>query len=115
MLKLLKHKYIINMLDYIKDKNVYYLVMEKPHGYGDLYQHIKLHGPLSEQLARIVFRNVLEAIQYCHSKGVIHGDIKEENILVDANTGDIKLIDFGAATFLHDERCTKRGGTVNNL
>ena len=53
---------------------------------------------LDEDRSRIILRNLLEAIQYCHSMGVLHRDIKPCNILVHPKSGDIKLIDFGLAT-----------------
>ena len=86
------------MLSYFEDDEYFYIVMEKPAGYVDLFNHIEQNGVLSERLALVIFRNLLEAIQHCHSVGVFHRDIKEENVLVNINTGEIKLIDFGCAT-----------------
>ena len=72
--------------------------MEYPRGYVDLMAFIRRMKWLDEDLSRIMLRNLLEAIQYCHSMGVLHRDIKEDNILVHPRSGDIKLIDFGCAT-----------------
>ncbi|KAK2814245.1 hypothetical protein Q5P01_000692 [Channa striata] len=51
-------------------------------------------GRLSEDTARNFLRQILEAVRHCHSRGVIHMDLKEENILVDLDTEKLKLIDF---------------------
>ena len=78
--------------------------MEKPVGYIDLNTLIKQRGVLDEPFARQVIRNLLAAIEYCHSMGVLHRDIKSYNILVHPENAGIKLIDFGCATlFSHDK------------
>ena len=46
---------------------------------------------------------VVEAVQYCMSMGVLHRDVKDENILIDLKTSQIKLIDFGSGTFLKED------------
>ena len=109
-LLLLKHKYIIETLDYFTDDRVWYIVMEKPEGYQELSKLVRRSKFLDEDLSRAIFRNLVEAIQYCHSMGVLHRDIKGRNILVHPQTGDIKLIDFGCAvSFSTTEYSTCKG------
>jgi serine/threonine protein kinase len=53
---------------------------------------------------------LVEAVQYCMSMGVLHRDVKDENILIDLKTSQIKLIDFGSGTFLRDDVYTEYEG-----
>ena len=55
---------------------------------------------------------VVEAVQYCMSVGVLHRDVKDENILIDLKTSQVKLIDFGSGTFLRDDVYTEYEGII---
>jgi serine/threonine protein kinase len=66
---------------------------------------LELRDKLSETEAKSIFRQVLEAVNFCHSKGIIHRDIKLENILFsDENKTKIKIIDFGVSGLVKSER-----------
>merc|ERR1712158_291767 len=58
-----------------------------------------------------IFRQLLTTLVSCHQKGVVHRDIKDENILIDLNTFKIKLIDFGSGCFLEDRVYREFQGT----
>merc|ERR1712117_393702 len=92
---------VIKILDWFERPESFYIVMEKCKG-QDLFDFISEKGALSENLARQLFRQILNTVLMCHYNGVLHRDIKDENILIDANTNKIKLIDFGSGTYLHD-------------
>ncbi|KAI9019107.1 kinase-like domain-containing protein [Hyaloraphidium curvatum] len=62
----------------------------------DLFECIEQHNRLPEKEAKKVFKQVAEAVAYLHNKGVVHRDLKDENIVID-DAYHVKLIDFGSA------------------
>merc|ERR1711955_90169 len=58
--------------------------------------------------AREELRQLLEILCACHQRGVIHRDIKDENILINPDTKEIKLIDFGSGAFQEDNKIYRR-------
>merc|ERR1712227_777100 len=92
---------VIKILDWFEMAESFFIVMERCEG-QDLFDFISEHGALKETQARILFKQLLETVLMCHNNGVLHRDIKDENILIDAANNKIKLIDFGSGTYLHD-------------
>ena len=92
---------VIKILNHMETKKSYHIIMEC-FGCMDLYDFISEKGTLAEDLARGIFRQLLETVIECHKRGVFHSDIKDENILIDKDSGRIRLIDFGSGKFLHD-------------
>lgn len=69
---------------------------------GELFDRIIEKEYFSEKYGAIVFKQILEAINYCHTKNVAHRDLKPENFLFDTkdDNSDIKIIDFGLSKIL---------------
>ncbi len=104
---------VVKLLDACDAGDAFYLVMETMKSCQDLFDFIseRDNETLPEQLAKKFFRQVVEAVVQCHQVGVIHRDIKVENILVDLNTLNVKLIDFGAGARVKNTFYTDFNGT----
>jgi calcium-dependent protein kinase len=98
LMKTCDHPNICKLFGVFEDSDHIYLVLEYIDG-GELFDVIDEKGPFSEEDASEVFQQVASAIKYCHKQGVVHHDIKPENILVvrngDSSTITVKVIDFG--------------------
>ena len=73
------------------------LVREHLQGYTDLYDLLEERGRLSEEETREIVRGLVRAVEACAAAGVDHGDLREENVLYNPLTGDIKLTNFSQA------------------
>jgi serine/threonine protein kinase len=63
---------------------------------GDLLNYVRKRRKLNEEAARFLFKQILEGLNYCHHKNVLHRDIKLDNILLDGR-GNAKIGDFGVS------------------
>ncbi|XP_071311048.1 uncharacterized protein [Agelaius tricolor] len=101
---------VVRLLDWFEVPKGFALLMERPQRCQHLWYFLHERRFLTEPVARGLFRQVLEAMGHCSSRGVLHRHIKAENVLVDLATGEAKLIDFGCGTILQDTFYTRMSG-----
>ena len=86
--------------------------MEKPQNSSDLFEVSRRCGAIKEDPARIIFRQLVQTTLELHQLGVFHRDLKDENCLIDTETLQMKIIDFGCATeFDGYKKYTRMSGT----
>nr|XP_023685016.1 serine/threonine-protein kinase ULK2-like isoform X1 [Paramormyrops kingsleyae]XP_023685017.1 serine/threonine-protein kinase ULK2-like isoform X1 [Paramormyrops kingsleyae] len=109
ILKELQHENIVALYDVQETAASVFLVMEFCNG-GDLADYLHAHGPLREDILRALLKQIAAAMQVLHSRGVVHRDLKPQNILL-SHTGSkksgpsgirVKIGDFGFARHLQN-------------
>lgn len=98
ILKKLNHPYILRFHNYFEDSLNLYLFTEIVQG-GELFDRMIENNGFSEKEAQTISRKLFEAVNFCHRNGIVHRDIKAENVLLVSNKSDydLRLIDFGFA------------------
>jgi len=94
---------IIAMLDVVRDEHtrIPALVLE----YVDAIQFKNLTSIISDfEIIRFYIHQLLKALDYAHSNGVMHHDVKPGNVLIDHNKKILRLIDWGLAEFYHEHK-----------
>ncbi|MCO5591546.1 hypothetical protein L7F22_045532 [Adiantum nelumboides] len=92
-MKLVKHPNIVQLHEIMASKSKIYFVLEYVSG-GELFNRIAEKGRLKEDEARKYFQQLINAVDFCHSRGVYHRDLKPENLLLDSHL-NLKVSDFG--------------------
>jgi serine/threonine protein kinase len=124
ILKNLQHVGIINMYEYgdagqvVKPSgrvidNLVYIVMEFVQG-GLLFDLCQTMGAMGEDAGRFFLHQMLDSVEYMHSRRVVHRDLKLENILVDDNL-NLKLADFGFACYKNIDTLKSYRGTMTYM
>ncbi|RDX80811.1 CBL-interacting serine/threonine-protein kinase 8, partial [Mucuna pruriens] len=109
IMKLVRHPYVVRLYEacdiffssflysVLASRTKIYIILEFITG-GELFDKIVSCGRLSEAESRRYFQQLIDGVDYCHSKGVYHRDLKPENLLLDSQ-GNIKISDFGLSAF----------------
>ncbi|BGP19978.1 hypothetical protein JCM10213_006755 [Rhodosporidiobolus nylandii] len=94
-----KHSNVVSLHNVIEEETVIYVVLqfcEEGDLFGMITERQRYLG--DDELIRKVFLQIVDAVEYCHSKGIYHRDLKPENILCLDDGGKVMLADFGLAT-----------------
>jgi len=102
---------VVRLIEYFEREDSFIFVLEHPSNTKDMFDYITEKGVIEEKVARYFFKQVAETVLACHRAGVLHRDIKDENILVDLKTGKLKLIDFGSGAFVKEGHYCEFEGT----
>eukprot|EP01091_Cochliopodium_minus_P015626 TRINITY_DN561_c0_g1_i1.p1 TRINITY_DN561_c0_g1~~TRINITY_DN561_c0_g1_i1.p1 ORF type:complete len:707 (-),score=188.75 TRINITY_DN561_c0_g1_i1:30-2150(-) len=109
LLEKLTHPNICKLFEVIEQTDRTYLITELITG-GELFDYIAHVDHVTEQKAREMFRQMVSAVAYMHSIGIVHRDLKMENMMLD-DKGNVKIIDLGLGNFYD----TKKEGEINFL
>ena len=109
----LTHAHMVRVYDSGRDGDVHFIAMEYIEG-EDLKAHIRRAGRIAPQRAREIAAQVCEALEYAHAHGVIHRDVKPQNILLTPE-GDVKVTDFGIARALSSATITQTGTVLGSV
>eukprot|EP00730_Choanoeca_flexa_P008910 TRINITY_DN12556_c0_g4_i1.p1 TRINITY_DN12556_c0_g4~~TRINITY_DN12556_c0_g4_i1.p1 ORF type:complete len:725 (+),score=93.73 TRINITY_DN12556_c0_g4_i1:133-2307(+) len=101
LMKDLKHPNIAQLYEIVETDKLYCLVMELAPG-GELLDYIVAHRALPENEVRKYARQMVSVLGYLDSKGIVHRDLKAENLLLDHDL-NLKIVDFGLANRLNDD------------
>ena len=109
IIKNLQHINCVKTYEIISSNTNYYIIMDYC-SKGELFNYIVKHHHLSNDISAFFYYQIINGIEYIHSKGVCHRDLKPENLLLKNNL-IIKIIDFGLSNYFTDNIATNN----NNL
>ncbi|KAI4368669.1 hypothetical protein MLD38_017202 [Melastoma candidum] len=101
-MKRIKHPNVVRLYEVMGSKTKIYIFLEFATG-GELFDKIVHHGRMHEDDARKYFQQLINGVDYCHSRGVYHRDLKPENLLLDGY-GNLKVADFGLSALSQQVR-----------
>ena len=109
----LTHPNIVPIYDVGEDGDMHYIVMEYIEG-KTLKKYIQEHSPLSPARTVHIMKQLTSALAHAHDNGIIHRDIKPQNLLVNQD-GNVKITDFGIATTLSATSYTQTNSVIGTV
>ena len=109
----LDHPNIVSIYDVGEEDNIYFIVMEYVKGLT-LKQYIQQNSAIPVEKAIHIMEQIISAISHAHHHGIIHRDIKPQNILIDEQ-GTVKITDFGIATALSATSITQTNAVLGSV
>lgn len=109
----LSHPNIVSIYDIGEEDQIYYMVMEYIDGMT-LKQYIQLHAPIELEEVLDIMAQISSAIGHAHDNGIIHRDIKPQNMLID-QYGQVKVTDFGIAVALSATALTQTNSVLGSI
>lgn len=82
ILKRLRHQHITRLYEVMESRTMIYLVTEYA-SQGEIFDHLVANGRMREDEAARVFSQMVSAVEFCHRNGIVHRDLKAENVLLD--------------------------------
>src|SRR5690625_1613701 len=109
----LSHPNIVNIYDVGEEEHILYMVMEYVDGLT-LKEFIQQNSPIVVEEALEIMKQLTDAISHAHDNGLIHRDIKPQNVLVD-HDGNVKITDFGIAMALSATSLTQTNSILGSV
>lgn len=101
-MKRIDHKNILRLYQVMQSDRHVMLVTEYCGG-GEIFDQLVANGRMTEKLARTYFHQIIEAVVYLHCTGIVHRDLKAENLLLTADFKCVKLADFGFSNYYSND------------
>src|SRR5688500_1877432 len=112
-----KHPNVVNTIEIGEDNGLHFLAIEWANG-EILERYAKSRAPLPRDEVATIVSQIAAGVQAAHDAGIVHRDLKQENVMYDPVAQQVKLLDFGIATDTQasgDERLTRAGFFVGTL
>ena len=105
-------KTVVKPIAWFEKRSSFVLVMEKVQNAIDLWEFSNTFGAIPENAAVAIFSQIFKCAEKLHDGGIVHRDFKDENILINPETLEIKVIDFGCAEKIKENVLKTASGTL---